>query len=132
MAWWCRLDSNQRQRDYESRALPPELRHQQRRAPGILSRGCCSRLELSLLEPPLGQRDSLPLVQVVSRMQSEPSELGSRWWWLELRSLDSNQGPSGYEPDELPLLHSAVSIIPAPLQPPGCGSGPGRSGRRFG
>src|SRR5207237_769370 len=30
-----------------------------------------------------------------------------------LRSLDSNQGPSGYEPDELPLLHSAPTIIPA-------------------
>src|SRR2546423_7722802 len=25
--WWCRVDSNHRQRDYESRALPPELRH---------------------------------------------------------------------------------------------------------
>ena len=32
MAWWCRLDSNQRQRDYESRALPPELRHRASRA----------------------------------------------------------------------------------------------------
>ena|SRR5712692_1972068 len=31
-AWWCRLDSNQRQRDYESRALPPELRHRGRRS----------------------------------------------------------------------------------------------------
>ena len=31
VAWWCRLDSNQRQRDYESRALPPELRHQRGR-----------------------------------------------------------------------------------------------------
>src|SRR5713226_4335546 len=30
--WWCRLDSNQRQRDYESRALPPELRHRASRA----------------------------------------------------------------------------------------------------
>jgi hypothetical protein len=28
----------------------------------------------------------------------------------ELRSLDSNQGPSGYEPDELPLLHSAFKV----------------------
>ena len=34
--------------------------------------------------------------------------LGSGW----LRSLDSNQGPSGYEPDELPLLHSARKSIP--------------------
>src|SRR6202163_2262353 len=31
-AWWCRLDSNQRQRDYESCALPPELRHRASRA----------------------------------------------------------------------------------------------------
>src|ERR1700686_5620412 len=31
-AWGCRLDSNQRQRDYESRALPPELRHRASRA----------------------------------------------------------------------------------------------------
>src|SRR5579871_5494415 len=38
---------------------------------------------------------------------------GGRQW---LRSLDSNQGPSGYEPDELPLLHSARSIIPADFQ----------------
>ena len=39
-----------------------------------------------------------------------------------LRSLDSNQGPSGYEPDELPLLHSAIEIIdtscwPARIRP---------------
>ena len=26
-----------------------------------------------------------------------------------LRELDSNQRPSGYEPDELPLLHPAIS-----------------------
>jgi hypothetical protein len=29
-----------------------------------------------------------------------------------LRRLDSNQRPSGYEPDELPLLHSALASIP--------------------
>src|SRR5450756_2645835 len=51
-AWWCRLDSNQRQRDYESRALPPELRHRASRgaswAPSkekILSCGLCARLQ---------------------------------------------------------------------------------------
>ena len=27
-----------------------------------------------------------------------------------LRELDSNQRPSGYEPDELPLLHPAIFI----------------------
>ena len=33
--------------------------------------------------------------------------------WLSpgwLRRLDSNQRPSGYEPDELPLLHSAPEV----------------------
>ncbi len=29
-----------------------------------------------------------------------------------LRRLDSNQRPSGYEPDELPLLHAAEFSIP--------------------
>ena len=38
-AWWCRLDSNQRQRDYESRALPPELRHRGKRS----YRAACAR-----------------------------------------------------------------------------------------
>jgi len=28
---------------------------------------------------------------------------------LKLQGLDSNQRPSGYEPDELPLLHPATS-----------------------
>src|SRR6266853_4498694 len=32
-AWCCQVDSNHRQRDYESRALPPELRHRTGRAP---------------------------------------------------------------------------------------------------
>ena len=32
--------------------------------------------------------------------------LGPGW----LRRLDSNQRPSGYEPDELPLLHSAIKV----------------------
>ena len=31
-----------------------------------------------------------------------------------MRRSDSNRRPSGYEPDELPLLHSAIRIIPAP------------------
>ena len=29
-SWWCRVDSNHRQHDYESCALPPELRHRRR------------------------------------------------------------------------------------------------------
>ena len=31
-----------------------------------------------------------------------------RW----LRRSDSNRRPSGYEPDELPLLHSAIQVYP--------------------
>ncbi len=31
--------------------------------------------------------------------------VSERMGWL--RRLDSNQRPSGYEPDELPLLHAA-------------------------
>src|SRR6266851_7842935 len=47
-------------------------------------------------------------------MASDTGGLGgleSGW----LRSLDSNQGPSGYEPDELPLLHSAIRLYPRPF-----------------
>ena len=35
-----------------------------------------------------------------------------------LRRLDSNQRPSGYEPDELPLLHAARKRIPDHAAPP--------------
>ena len=31
-----------------------------------------------------------------------------------LRRSDSNRRPSGYEPDELPLLHSAIELYPRP------------------
>src|SRR6266567_8569679 len=31
---------------------------------------------------------------------------------LKLRRSDSNRRPSGYEPDELPLLHSAIELYP--------------------
>ena len=58
--------------------------------------------------------------------RGSPSRIGH---WL--RSLDSNQGPSGYEPDELPLLHSAISIIPGPFFGPagqGLGLGDGAAG----
>ncbi len=33
--------------------------------------------------------------------------------------MDSNQGPSGYEPDELPLLHSAIGLYRRPGIAPG-------------
>ncbi len=29
-----------------------------------------------------------------------------------MRRSDSNRRPSGYEPDELPLLHSAIELYP--------------------
>src|SRR5260370_15883332 len=47
---------------------------------------------------------------LLQKNEAEPSmygsAVGSRW----LRRLDSNQRPSGYEPDELPLLHSALEV----------------------
>ncbi|HMJ40526.1 MAG TPA: hypothetical protein VK606_13345, partial [Verrucomicrobiae bacterium] len=59
----------QRQRDYESRALPPELRHRgtPARAQGallekILSRRLCPRLQLALLGAALRERHPLPFV----------------------------------------------------------------------
>ena len=42
-----------------------------------------------------------------------------------LRRLDSNQRPSGYEPDELPLLHAADRVYQGSLR-----RRPGRSGQR--
>src|SRR5262245_43797887 len=39
------------------------------------------------------------------------------WRGRWLRRSDSNRRPSGYEPDELPLLHSAWSSITSRLRP---------------
>jgi hypothetical protein len=36
----------------------------------------------------------------------------------ELRRSDSNRRPSGYEPDELPLLHSAPKVYRRAWDPP--------------
>src|SRR3954451_1230292 len=48
--------------------------------------------------------------------------LGPLWW----RKLDSNQRPSGYEPDELPLLHPASRRrVIASRERTGQGAGPG-------
>src|SRR5207247_2530315 len=77
--WWCRVDSNHRQRDYESRALPPELRH--RAGPqgfprnrgeasdfvgSSLTSGLRPRLQLALLLPVLGDRYPLSLVHFLA------------------------------------------------------------------
>ena len=42
-------------------------------------------------------------------MKKSSSPFGELLYWL--RRLDLNQRPSGYEPDELPLLHSAISSL---------------------
>src|ERR1700737_1613632 len=75
--WWCRLDSNQRQRDYESRALPPELRHRHRRNE-MLARGLRPRLRLALLVPVLGYGHSLSLVHTF--LCIGPSTNARRLW----------------------------------------------------
>src|SRR5205807_8865037 len=104
--WWCRVDSNHRQRDYESRALPPELRHRRDRElserPESAPSACASSSGASRWLHAFSC--SFPCLSPDEH--ESPRGLGSGW----LRSLDSNQGPSGYEPDELPLLHSAVPV----------------------
>src|SRR5438105_2842345 len=78
----------------------------------LLARSLRPRLQLALLLPVLVDRDSLSLVHYLQARMSGR--------WLErkgwLRSLDSNQGPSGYEPDELPLLHSAAPVYPPVIE----------------
>ena len=55
------------------------------------------------------------------------SVLGGRW----LRRSDSNRRPSGYEPDELPLLHSAPKVYRRAYDPPAgrqwCGEAEGEA-----
>ncbi len=41
---------------------------------------------------------------------SIPAGAWGPWERGWLRRLDSNQRPSGYEPDELPLLHAAGAL----------------------
>ena len=91
-----------------------QLRRAHSRAPlteKILSCGLRPRLQLALLRPPLRESHSLPLVQSVSKKcrgagHAQLRMVGSNW----LRRSDSNRRPSGYEPDELPLLHSAPEL----------------------
>src|SRR5205807_3881065 len=71
-----------------------------------LASGLNPRLQLALLLPVLVDGDALSLIHGLGHKWA--GGWGSGW----LRSLDSNQGPSGYEPDELPLLHSARKSIP--------------------
>jgi hypothetical protein len=40
-------------------------------------------------------------------------------WGKKLRRSDSNRRPSGYEPDELPLLHAALRGYRTRPRPPG-------------
>src|SRR5207249_6987199 len=83
----------------------------------MLTSGLDSRLELALLLPVLVDGDALSLVHFLPA-RNEWRGLGSEW----LRRSDSNRRPSGYEPDELPLLHSATPIIPGPFPSPLSGS----------
>src|SRR5258708_19074824 len=70
-----------------------------------------SCLELALLDSVLGDRDALPLVHPKhSLIRTKPGCPRLRGCCNWLRRLDSNQRPSGYEPDELPLLHSAIGL----------------------
>src|SRR5258708_28874763 len=79
-----------------------------------------SCLELALLDSVLGDRDALPLVHPKhSLIRTKPGCPRLRGCCNWLRRLDSNQRPSGYEPDELPLLHSAIGLYRRPGIPPG-------------
>jgi hypothetical protein len=51
-----------------------------------------------------------PLPQTQPESRNPASRPGSRYrHWL--RGTDSNRRPSGYEPDELPLLHPAPGTV---------------------
>src|SRR5260370_19650658 len=90
-----------------------------------------SCLELALLDSVLGDRDALPLVHPKhSLIRTKPGCPRLRGCCNWLRRLDSNQRPSGYEPDELPLLHSAIGLYRRPGIPRAAGSVLRRSGRR--
>ena len=73
--WWLRTESNCRHEDFQSSALPTELRSRM---------AVPTRIELAIFCV-TGRRDN--------RYTTGPN-------WL--RKLDLNQRPSGYEPDELP------------------------------
>src|SRR5258708_8434719 len=79
----------------------------------MLARSLRPSLQLALLRPVLRDGYPLSLVHCLTACTVGRVGLGSDW----LRSLDSNQGPSGYEPDELPLLHSAIKSIPSASEP---------------
>ena len=113
------MDSNHRQRDYESRALPPELRH--RGTPSALLppasaqgaileksyRAACARaFSLRFLVRRFESATRFLLFNALQNARSRVTRLRGCLNWL--RRSDSNRRPSGYEPDELPLLHSAV------------------------
>ncbi len=106
--WWCRVDSNHRQRDYESRALPPELRHRR------------SECYLAAWARAFSLRFLFRCFSMATRfLLFIPSDANKRGGLgSKLRRSDSNRRPSGYEPDELPLLHSAAKSIPAASNAP--------------
>ena len=75
--WWLRAESNHRHEDFQSSALPTELRSQKKMA-------VSTRFELAIFCV-TGRRDN---------------HYTTRPLWL--RKLDLNQRPLGYEPNELP------------------------------
>ena len=113
-AWWCRLDSNQRQRDYESRALPPELRH---RGTESYRAACARAFSLRFFTRRLWSATRFLLFTTSPENYGAGPGPAPRMLVGWLRRSDSNRRPSGYEPDELPLLHSAERSIPPPMTP---------------
>ena len=83
--WWFRAESNHRHGDFQSPALPTE---------GIFS-PLLYRLSYGTMAVRTGLEPAIFAVTVrhVNRYTTGP-------FWL--REKDSNQRPSGYEPDELP------------------------------
>ena len=75
--WWLRAESNHRHEDFQSSALPTELRSQKKMA-------VSTRFELAIFCV-TGRRDN---------------HYTTRPIWL--RETDLNHRPSGYEPNELP------------------------------
>src|SRR5260370_18839544 len=67
---------------------------------------------------PIG-RDGAPCAPILTSLSGPTTSRTCsrlRGWarGSELRRSDSNRRPAGYEPDELPLRHSAIELSPRP------------------
>src|ERR1700692_1245591 len=56
-------------------------------------------------------RDAGAIGRGQKRKAPSPGPFSVTWSATLLRERDSNARPSGYEPDELPLLHPAIVIL---------------------